>query len=63
MPSVMTLVGRLINIENNVCKLKMLKSYLDSFIWPQTSDIELIEKQFIFYGPINLCGSGQILWV
>lgn len=31
---------------------------MNLFFWPKTNDIQLIEKQFIFYGPINMCGTG-----
>jgi len=39
--------------------VKFLKAELDTFIWPRTPSIELVDPKFIFYGPIELSGCGQ----
>lgn len=51
-------IGRLLNIENDVCKIQFLKSDLDTFVWPRTDEISFIKKQYIFYGPLHLNGIG-----
>ncbi|KAF5283137.1 hypothetical protein FQR65_LT14066 [Abscondita terminalis] len=39
-------------------KVKFLKSQLNYFIWPKHDDIDTIKRNFIFYGPMELIGSG-----
>lgn len=52
-------IGRALNVyENFSCKVKFLKSKLDTFIWPREEDVEVVENRFIFYGPIDLIGNG-----
>lgn len=52
-------IGRILEIfENDTFRIKFLKSELDMYIWPNKQDIQVIEKKYIFYGPIDLMGNG-----
>jgi len=42
-------IGRLLNIENDLCKIKFLKSDLDTFVWPRTDEISFIKKIYIYF--------------
>ncbi|CAG9767012.1 unnamed protein product [Ceutorhynchus assimilis] len=50
-------LGRILNINGSECNVKFLIKQLDAFVWPKQEDIQLVDKQFIFYGPIDLVGS------
>jgi len=38
-------IGRLLNIENDLCKIQFLKSDLDTFVWLRTDEISFIKKK------------------
>ncbi len=38
--------------------MKFLEKHNDKFIWPKQTDIQTVNQQFIFYGPIQLKGFG-----
>lgn len=57
-------IGRVVdNLNADVFKMKFLKQEVNLFIWPKVDDIANVNKKFIFYGPIQLIGTGpfQIL--
>lgn len=41
--------------------MKFLKSELNSFVWPRDEDIMFVEAKYIFYGPIELVGTGPFV--
>lgn len=54
-------IGRIVELcNNNQVKIKFLKSELDSFIWPR-EDVTYVETKYIFYGPIELVGTGPFV--
>lgn len=53
-------IGRVIDNCDNKIKIKFLKSELNSFIWPR-DDVAFVEKKYIFYGPIELVGTGPFM--
>ncbi|KAL0100589.1 hypothetical protein PUN28_019732 [Cardiocondyla obscurior] len=46
---------------NNQVKMKFLKSELNLFVWPCDEDITFIDAKYIFYGPIELVGTGPFV--
>lgn len=51
-------LGRLIERHyQNSFKVKFFISNLETFVWPKNKDVQIVQKRFIFYGPINLVGS------
>lgn len=50
-------LGRLIEQMGSSSKIKFLQSKLEAFVWPKREDIQIIDNNFIFYGPINMVGS------
>lgn len=44
------------NDEKSQAKMKFLKSELNLFIWPKVADIQTVNYEYIFYGPIYLNG-------
>lgn len=54
-------IGRVVDQSNNQVKMKFLKSELNSFIWPRNEDVTFIERKYIFYGPIELIGTGPFM--
>lgn len=54
-------IGRVVDKCNSQIKMKFLKSELDSFIWPRDEDVTFVETQYIFYGPIELVGTGPFV--
>lgn len=53
-------IGRVLDSveENRIFKIKFLKMELDTFLWPKEEDIQNVEQQFIFYGPLKLLNNG-----
>lgn len=51
-------VGRVIGKCEEKYKIKFLKEELNYLVWPKTDDIQMLEKKFIFYGPLQLQGMG-----
>ncbi|KAF5278698.1 hypothetical protein FQR65_LT15586 [Abscondita terminalis] len=52
-------IGRVVDIvDNSTSKIKFLIAELNNFIWPKKEDLQLVENQYIFYGPLNLIGNG-----
>lgn len=52
-------IGRVTEkIDDELFKLKFLKSELGQFKWPHHDDQDNVHKKFIFYGPIELIGTG-----
>lgn len=54
-------IGRVVDYCDNQIKIKFLKSELNSFIWPRVEDVAFVEKKYIFYGPIELVGTGPFV--
>jgi len=54
-------IGRIVDLCDNQVKIKFLKSELNSFIWPHDEDVAFVEKKYIFYGPIELVGTGSFV--
>ncbi|XP_066584552.1 uncharacterized protein [Prorops nasuta] len=50
-------IGRVIDMQDEKIKLKFLKLELDHFEWPRDDDIAIVDKEFLFYGPIEILGS------
>jgi hypothetical protein len=48
------------NPEDNQYKFKFLKFSLHNFIWPRVDDIQVVEKDYIFYDPITMIGLGTM---
>ncbi|KAK5647932.1 hypothetical protein RI129_002824 [Pyrocoelia pectoralis] len=38
-------------------EINFLKKNQENYIWPKKKDIQLVNKQFVFYGPIDLSGN------
>ncbi|KAF5280410.1 hypothetical protein FQR65_LT03219 [Abscondita terminalis] len=38
--------------------IKFLKSELEKFVWPKPDDMDIVLKKYVFYGPIELIGTG-----
>lgn len=53
-------IGRVLDIASDSdVKMKFLSEQLgDTFSWPRKDDISVINKRFIFYGPLTLEGMG-----
>ncbi|CAG9773365.1 unnamed protein product [Ceutorhynchus assimilis] len=52
-------IGRVLEIlDQETSKIKFLKSELYEYVWPREDDIQIVEKKYIFYGPIKLIGNG-----
>lgn len=52
-------VGRVVEkLDGDVFRMKFLKQEVNVFIWPKNDDITEVNKKIIFYGPIQLIGSG-----
>ncbi|KAF5288441.1 hypothetical protein FQR65_LT02093 [Abscondita terminalis] len=52
-------LGRVIEAEpSGSYRVKFLKQNLDHFVWPKTTDIQSVTKNFFFYGPLDLVGTG-----
>lgn len=52
-------IGRIIDLtDDRTCRMKFLKSELENFIWPKELDVQNVDCDFIFYGPIELIGNG-----
>lgn len=49
-------LGRVLSREGQI-KIKFLKQDLDLFVWPKQDDIQFVNEQFVFYGPVELCGN------
>lgn len=47
-------IGKVTGIEENKYQLKFMNQKDNCFIWPKQDDIDVIEKRFIFYGPVQL---------
>lgn len=54
-------IGRILEITNNSTNnglvIKFLKYDLDKYIWPQSEDIQTVEEQYVFHGPVELKGT------
>lgn len=50
-------IGRVIEIFENSAKIKFLKSELDVFIWPKETDIQIVQNEYLFFGPVTLIGT------
>jgi len=50
-------IGRILTHNKKKSKIKFLRFNLNFFEWPNPADIQLVENQFIFYGPVNIQGS------
>lgn len=54
-------MGRIIKkVTENTFKIKFLKFFLNEFVWPKTDDIQDVERQFIFYGPVRMIGTHSL---
>lgn len=51
-------LGRIISLNEDTCVVKFLKENLEKFDWPAHEDKQVLKKQYVFYGPIQLIGSG-----
>ena len=51
-------IGRVVEQSNNQVKMKFFKYELNSFIWPRDEDVTFVTTKYIFYGPIELVGTG-----
>lgn len=51
-------IGRVTDIKESTCVVKFLKQDLEQFTWPNHDDIQEVQKEFIFYGPLTLIGNG-----
>ncbi|KAF5290536.1 hypothetical protein FQR65_LT11550 [Abscondita terminalis] len=51
-------LGRIISIAEDTCVVKFLKENLETFDWPPHEDKQVIKKEYVFYGSIQLKGSG-----
>ncbi|CAG9814094.1 unnamed protein product [Phaedon cochleariae] len=50
-------IGRVLKCnENDMFTLKFLKEDLSNFYWPKPDDVDCVQKEQIFYGPINMLG-------
>ncbi|KAL3265879.1 hypothetical protein HHI36_010071 [Cryptolaemus montrouzieri] len=49
-------IGRIVQVGEYI-KLKFLKEDLGRYLWPKKDDLQFVDKQFIFYGPIDLFGN------
>lgn len=54
-------IGRDIEVvqekEGKRYRIKFLQERLGQFHWPKQSDIQLVEEDFIFFGPIHMIGN------
>lgn len=52
-------IGRVVDVEGIYVIIKFLEEVLGEFRWPETKSNQSIkiEKQFLFYGPVNLIGN------
>lgn len=51
-------IGRVVNkISKNQSKIKFLKFELNKYIWPKDDDVQVVQNEYIFYGPIQLIGN------
>lgn len=46
------------NSAPNMYLMKFLKQDLGSYIWPKQEDVAKVEDTYIFYGPLQLIGTG-----
>lgn len=52
-------IERVLNIiGKNKFRIKFLKEKLGEFEWPRTGDVQVVERLYVFYGPVILCGAG-----
>ncbi|CAH0558700.1 unnamed protein product [Brassicogethes aeneus] len=52
-------IGRVIKERStDTYTMKFLKYELNYFVWPKSEDVAIVSQQYIFYGPIDLIGSG-----
>lgn len=50
-------IGRVIEVFENSAKIKFLKSELDIYKWPKETDIQIVQKEYLFFGPVILIGT------
>lgn len=53
-------IGRVLSVDESqkIFTIKFLKYDLNGYIWPRKDDIQRVQRDFIFYGPINMTGNG-----
>lgn len=47
-------IGRVIEVFENSAKIKFLKSELDIYKWPKEADIQIVQNEYLFFGPVTL---------
>lgn len=50
-------IGRVIQVFENSAKIKFLKSELDIYKWPKETDIQIVQNEYLFFGPVTLIGT------
>lgn len=50
-------IGRAIEIFETSTKIKFLKSELDIYKWPKETDIQIVQNEYLFFGPVTLIGT------
>lgn len=50
-------IGRVIEVFENSAKIKFLKSELDIYKWPKETDIQVVQNEYLFFGPVTLIGT------
>nr|CAD7404796.1 unnamed protein product [Timema poppensis] len=45
-------LGRITSLNEDTCTVKFLKENLEKFNWPSHDDIQEVDKEYIFYGPV-----------
>ncbi|XP_031357928.1 uncharacterized protein LOC116181664 isoform X2 [Photinus pyralis] len=54
-------IGRVITQSEDKCyKIKFLQSQLNTFIWPKDDDVQTVDQQYIFFGPIKMIGTNNM---
>lgn len=50
-------IGRIIEVFENSAKIKFFKSELDIYKWAKETNIQIVQNEYLFFGPVTLIGT------